>query len=720
MAKHSFRLGRSTSRAVMKFVLILVTVAVMLSSTGCDVGQVRSQNTADIIKYSRYGYETLFTVGILHDIEIVISDAEWDGLLQDMVDYAADDYRSRPLTGNYRSATFIYKGPAGDAVIEEVGFRTKGHLNRPYPQDESGNLHRSHFKIKFNKVFDQEEGTTEWENRNQRRFAKLRELELRMNTNYAAGGNWDTSQMRELYSYELMRRAGVKTSRVGSARLWITIGEEKHYFGIYTLIEPVDKSFLTKRYGSDANDGNLYKCNWGHSGPANLGPIDDPEGFEHPLASDPRIVGVKDWQSHYRPTYDLKTNTDQPDHTVFLGFVWNLNTLSGEALKGYLDTNFEVDRFLRCLAMSVLIGKWDDYWSIGNNYYLYFNNDGKIEFYPTDFDMVYGESYALFDTSSIGIYEWGNHTREMLEIDMPHKTKDWLDQSADVDYPLVEKMFEIDEYRLKYEYYLAQFMKPENKLFVFSEYERTFNQLYALYSPYLDNEMNEGESMYISDTARRYFRDRTLSIVEELGLNEADYDIPGDASEEELEFLEVRRSLRDFMDEANVIATQLLDFQWPVDIEGEDFHIVSSSSGSKAFQEILHEVLLPDAHLVRDTCQESSDFVTETLLLNPYDTFQKAEEVKMATIDQWRNMCLVLQDYLEYALVSAEEGESRAGALFGNIKSSEEIGKTNSISKFINARDRYKQTYRLLISYLEKALSIAEQLETWEFRIKSE
>ena len=77
-------------------------------------------------------------------------------------------------------------------------------------------------------------------------------------------------------------------------------------------------------------------------------------------------------------------------------------------------------------------------------------------------------------------------------------------------------------------------------------------------------------------------------------------------------------------------------------------------------------------------------------------------------------------DYLEYALVSAEEGESRAGALFGNVKSSEEIGKSNSISKFINARDRYKQTYRLLISYLEKALSIAEQLETWEFRIRSE
>ncbi len=262
-------------------------------------------------------------------------------------------------------------------------------------------------------MFDQKEGTPEWEDRNQRRFAKLRELELRMNTPNAETGAWDTSQMRELYGYEMMRRAGVNASRVGSARLWVTIGEEKHYFGIYTLIEVPDKSFLTKRYGSGANDGNLYKCQWGASGPANLGRIDDPNNYEHPLAADPRIVGVKNWQTHYRPTYDLKTNTDVPDHTEFLQFVRNLNTLSGEALKEYLDARFEVDRFLRYLAINVLIGRWDDYWSIGSNYYLYFNNEGKIEHFPTDFDISLGEGFAPFDTLHIGIYDWGNHSRSV-------------------------------------------------------------------------------------------------------------------------------------------------------------------------------------------------------------------------------------------------------------------------------------------------------------------
>jgi hypothetical protein len=516
------RIAGFLSRALPVSLLALMVLGV----SGCTPGDVRAQTDSDTIKYSRLGYEELFTIGTLHDIEIVISDSEWSGLLGDMRAYARTDPNRRPLTGNYRRATFIYRGPAGDAIIEEVGFRTKGHVNRPYPQDYQGNLHKSHFKIKFNEEFDLVEGTLEWEDRNQRRFAKLRELELRMNSNNAATGVWDTSQIREIYGYEMMRSAGVNASRVGSARLWITIGGEKHYFGIYTLIEPVDKSFLTKRYGSGSNDGNLYKCLWSDSGPANLGPIDDPYNFEHPLAGDPRIVGVKDWQAHYRPTYDLKTNTDIPDHAGFLDFVRNLNTLGRVELKQYLDENFEVDRFLRYLAMNVLIGKWDDYWSIGNNYYLYFNNSGKIEHFPTDFDMSLGEGFALFDTLHIGIYDWGNHNRELLQVMAPQIPENVLDRFASFEYPLVEKIFEIDEYRQTYEHYLAEFMKPESRLFTFAEYERMFSLLQDVYFPYLDNDTDEGEEMFISDLAKKYFYERSSSIIEQLGLNEDDYELP--------------------------------------------------------------------------------------------------------------------------------------------------------------------------------------------------
>jgi len=515
-----------TAKLLSGVLSVLLLTILTLTTGSCAPGDVRAQTNQDTVKYSRLGYDALFNIGTLHEIEIVISDQEWQGILDDMLIYAMNNPNNRPLSDTYHKATFIYRGTAGDAVIEEVGFRTKGNVNRPFPEDNEGNLHKSHFKIKFNEVFDQVEGTAEWEDRNQRRFAKLRELELRMHSHNVATGTWDTSQMREMYCYEMMRRAGVNTSRVGSARVWITIGGKKHYFGIYTLIEPIDKSFLTKRYGSNSNDGNLYKCRWGDSGPANLGPINDPENFRQPFAANPRIIGIKDSESFYRPTYDLKTNKDLQDYSGFLSFIHNLNTLSGSALKEYMDEYFDVDRLLRCLAMNVLLGKWDDYWSIGNNYYLYFNNGGKIEFYPTDMDMALGEGFALFDTMHIGIYDWGSHNQELLQVMFPGITEDVLDQYADLEYPLADKIFKIDEYRKTYEHYLAEFMKPENNMFTFAEYERVFNRLYEVYSPYLDNEMDEGEEMYISDTARKYFYERSMSIIKQLGLDKADYDLP--------------------------------------------------------------------------------------------------------------------------------------------------------------------------------------------------
>ncbi len=89
---------------------------------------------------------------------------------------------------------------------------------------------------------------------------------------------WDPTQLREMFSYDLFTRAGCFTSKTGSARLFITIDGVRKYFGVYGLQEPIDKSFLTKRYSKDRNDGNLYKCIIGDSGPASLEPVDGIDG----------------------------------------------------------------------------------------------------------------------------------------------------------------------------------------------------------------------------------------------------------------------------------------------------------------------------------------------------------------------------------------------------------------------------------------------------------
>ena len=539
----------ATIMAMKNLLPILLSALMLFSFGGCGDSKPAVMSKDDAVEDAATaheaavepnpdGYELLFTHGILHEIEIAITQEEWDGHIKDMNDYAMTDRLGRGLTGNYRKATFIYTGPAGDTTIEEVGFRTKGHWTRPTPEDYSGNFHRAHFKVKFNKRFDQEEGTAEYEARKDRRFCRLRALVFRLNLQDV---NWDTSQIRELYCYDLVNRAGVYTSRTGSARLTITIDGTGHYFGIYTLIEPIDKSFLTKRYGKDKNDGNLYKCLWGDSGPASLQPIEELE-IPNPISPEERIIGVKDWRTHYRPTYDLQTNEDQADHTELLSFIDKLNTLSGAELKDYLDANFEIDRFLRYQAMNMLIGRWDDYWAMGNNYCLYFNN-GKIEFIPSDYDMALGGGYQLFDVASVGIYEWRNHTRQFLSEVFPQIPEFWLDAYYRCYHsPLVEKIFEIDEYRDRYERYLQDFITPSNMLFVYSDYEQKYELLHSLYSPYLDNDMDEGEEMTNDYSAtsssirgakstnlgsvRDYFHNKTTSIIDQLGLNEEDYELP--------------------------------------------------------------------------------------------------------------------------------------------------------------------------------------------------
>jgi len=505
-----------TINSMQKVSSVLLSALILLSFAGCgDSTQV--EDGPD-------GYELLFTQGNLSDIEIVITQEEWDGLINDMLEYTkSGDRVSGGLTGNYRKANFIYTGPAGDTTIDQVGFRTKGHWTRPVPEDTNGDFHKAHFKVKFNEVFDEQEYTAAYKERNNRRFYGLRELEFRMNR---SGTYWDESQIRELYCYDLFNRAGAYTSNTGSTKLTITIDGTKHYFGIYTLIEPVDRSFLIRRYGNAESYGDLYKCLWGDSGPATLQPADELI-FPNSDYGDERIIGIKDWQSHYRPTYDLKTNKEVADYTKLLSFIDNINNLSGEELKHYLDTHFEIDRFLRYQAMNMLVGKWDDYWAMGNNYYLYFNNSGKIEFITSDYDLALGGGYQLFDTSSVGIYEWGHHSKQFLQDQFPSIPQFWLDAVFNCYHaPLVEKIFEIDEYRATYEGYLKEFITPANKLFVYSAYGKRYEMLYSLYSPYLDNEVDEGEVMINDDKTREYFYNKTKSIIDQLGLNEADYELP--------------------------------------------------------------------------------------------------------------------------------------------------------------------------------------------------
>ncbi len=75
----------------------------------------------------------------------------------------------------------------------------------------------------------------------------------------------DVSQMRESIAWTAFAEAGVHAPRHTYARLCIN----DRYYGLFSVIEQVDKSFLETHFG-DNDEGNLYKAYWSDLGPATL------------------------------------------------------------------------------------------------------------------------------------------------------------------------------------------------------------------------------------------------------------------------------------------------------------------------------------------------------------------------------------------------------------------------------------------------------------------
>ncbi len=439
-------------------------------------------------RYQTVTYETLFDNSKFHQFKVVISKEEWDGLSEDMLDIqGVDDYMR---TTNYRKADLYYTDENGEVFIGEVGFRTKGNTSRVLPEDENG-IHRFNFKIKYDETFEMEEMSVAYEYRKQREFAGLEEL------NFKANNGDDPSNIRELYSYDLISDFGITAPKASMATLTIMIAGVEHDYGVVKYVEPIDKNFLTKRFGKGNNDGNLYKCLWQNYGPASLVPL-----------ARSSAIGVKDSSKNYRPTYDLKTNKDEKNVQDLLDFIKNINSLEGEDFKAYIESHFSVDRFIRSQAMDVVLGNIDGYRSMGNNYYLYFNEDGIVEWIPYDYDNILGagwdgDPYWSYEgIAAADIYEWNNLNAKMYDSDVIH--------------PLFDKIIAIEEYKEKYEEYLATLIEPSNGYFNYDSFMERYQMLYELYGASVDNEMQEGNLWELSNE-EWYFNTKNESISGQLG-----------------------------------------------------------------------------------------------------------------------------------------------------------------------------------------------------------
>jgi spore coat protein H len=289
-------------------------------------------------------------------------------------------------------ARFIFQNATLHDTVENIGFRLRGNTSR-YSQKKS-------FKVSFNTF---EPG---------RKFYGLEKLNLN-------GEHNDPSIIRSKLCWYLFKTLQVPSSRAFHTMVFIN----GNYYGLYIAVEHVDENFVKEHF--NAGGGNLYKCLW----PADL----------TYLGSNPNAYKSKNGN---RRIYDLITNTEADDYSDLEILIYILHFTSQNDFPALMQQYFDVDLFLRVLAVDVAVGSWDDYWFLKNNYYLYHNPaSGQFEFIPYDYDNTFGVWWdgilAGVDWGTRDIYNWGN----------PNEAR-----------PLVERIMEVPDFKNRFSYYLDQLL----------------------------------------------------------------------------------------------------------------------------------------------------------------------------------------------------------------------------------------------------------------------
>ena len=201
----------------------------------------------------------------------------------------------------------------------------------------------------------------------------------------------DPSIIRHKLISDLMLAMNVPASRATHVRLKINDGQSVD--GVYIYVEHIDENFVDAWYGNAG--GNLYKCL------RKNGEIPDLAYIAPGTAETYRDLGGGE-------VYQEKLNAD-PDFTDLAEFIDFLNNTSDAVFEAEIESRFNVDTFLRVMAVDVVTGNWDDIWYGRNNYYLYHDPaTDRFEFIPYDMDNTYGVDFFNKDWATRPYDTWGN------------------------------------------------------------------------------------------------------------------------------------------------------------------------------------------------------------------------------------------------------------------------------------------------------------------------
>jgi len=343
-------------------------------------------------------YGHLFPTEAVHRLDITFSAGDYQRTLDDLerMDVChSGDALGLPDKPIWVPVRIALAGKTWDAV----GFRWKGFASLK-PTYCSG-LRKLPFRLNFDKF---EDDHPELDNQRFWGFDKMT----------FSNGHGDPSLLRAMLAAEVFATAGVPAARSAPVRIWVDHGEGPTYFGLYTMVEDPSDRMLEAQFGDDS--GNLYKPE----------PESEPATPEEPLGPGTR------WLELAVGEFDKKTNESAADWSDVAAAIDALHAPRADpaAWRTRLEATFDVDGFLRWLALNQTLVNWDTYGFMPHNYYVYGDpgRGGRLVWIPWDLNEA-----LLVKTTA----------------DLSHSASVLLDEVGE-DWPLIRFLLDDRSYRSRY------------------------------------------------------------------------------------------------------------------------------------------------------------------------------------------------------------------------------------------------------------------------------
>ncbi|MGC3959732.1 MAG: lamin tail domain-containing protein [Verrucomicrobiota bacterium] len=336
------------------------------------------------------GPHPLYCDTSLARVEITASQSVWNGL------------QASAPTNVEGSVNVRFRHGDIDVTVTNVGISARGNtsLNK-YPRS---------FNISFNSFVP-----------GQNLFG-IEKLNLNSEAN-------DPSTARSKVCFDLHQAAGLPTPYANHVAT-VIIGPNNHRSGpngvffdaVLNNTQPVEDVFIKQRFANSR--GNLYKCTW-NSSPADL-------VYKGPTGNS--YSGLATYELKYQGSTDASFND-------LASLINVINNTPSNTFASVIRRNFEVDDFLKRLALDVLTSNWDGHWGNWNNFHLYRDpGSGKWHYIPYDLDNTFSIRWitpSSGDWATQNIYTWGKTT----------------------DTPLVTRILAVPEFKNRYSYYLNQMLQ---------------------------------------------------------------------------------------------------------------------------------------------------------------------------------------------------------------------------------------------------------------------